>query len=338
MVDTVKIWTKITLDNTLLNRDNKWEKWIWKGKDLVVYSCDFKKVRFSYIPAWNMLYAEFSIPKFLYGSNAFMFFEKDTPILKNMFSRITWQLLNRTTPSILEWEVSRIDFCYNFLVGCNEDKKRYIELSMLTHNGYFKAKHYNTTAFFYNKSHSYKLYDKAAEMQFSGNVVEPWMERILRLETTIRRRKVLQLFGGKQKCVKLRHVLRDHVAKDNLNRCIKYLGLDTKPLDENEITGKILASGVRPSTKHKLIEFINTVNTIGIAEAKRIYKKKFDYYKKKLSELGISSFFIGTDIHFLISFIVILPSKDMVTFDISIIVEVSTIFIPNAFHFEDGGG
>jgi len=141
-----------------------------------------------------------------------MFFESYTPILQQKFQYEMFKLLGKRPPNILEWEVHRIDPCYNFICPNEKDKRKYILMAQKSNYGHCKTKKFYSGAFFYNKSLFYKLYDKAEEMYYRSQSVPSWVKKILRFEVTLRRRKIREAFDNK-KSVKVKDVLKDEFGK-----------------------------------------------------------------------------------------------------------------------------
>lgn len=295
-------------------------------------------LRLVYISLWQKLFAEFSIPKLLYGSNVYMFFDIDTHLLKRSFKQAIKEALGLSLPDISTWDVNRIDFCYNFLLGSSTDVRNYINYIKLRKPEYFSAKEYDSSAFYWNKSHSVKFYNKALEMQARGEKIEYWMKKILRFEVTLRRRKIRELFfiNGNNKT--LADLLKSPVGKEILNKYLEKLCLNQKPMGKTDMIDRINSSGERPSTISKLLDYVNIVNNGGESAARELLGRNYLTRKKKLAELGLGSFFIPVSIKYFQLFVISIPGKVVKNISTSPYLLYASIYKSLSYFYQDGGG
>lgn len=301
MWDTVVGFRYIQFDiNVLLGKG-----WIFiNRKELYKSYLFFNKnnLQLFYYPLTKLFMFKLSIPNFLYGTNTMMAYEKDIPLLDKKFRFHVLIATNKLVKSIKEFNVSRIDFCYNFFVQKPEHKQYYIDAYKKSTQSYLNLHAYESTAFFVNKSSSVKFYDKSAELEFRNIPIEDTeINNILRFEVEYKRDKIKYLFG---KNIKLKDLLKDSMAKKELNKYLDKIFPDAESKSEaviNEILNNRYKSkgNKEPKMKTKLVEFMNIIKQYSVIETSKILKistKTILRYIKTLTELGINPFISHTDI------------------------------------------
>ncbi|PKM93525.1 MAG: hypothetical protein CVU84_15215 [Firmicutes bacterium HGW-Firmicutes-1] len=348
MFDTVKIYKKIKLNTSILAA---WK--LHKGKKIIKYVKELKGITFTYYPETinnpvkNLLMASFSMPTLIYGSNVFMAYESDIPKLQKSFHLISKEIFGFELPNILYWQVSRLDYCYNFYVEQVDLIQKYIKILNKCKVPYFKNISYDTTAFFYNTSHSFKFYNKFEEIKSKLNndnestdenieIIKPFSENLFRFEASIRRRKLLELFSSNKKGgVILKDILTDAQAVKIMEKYLQKIKIQN-PLDLVKAKKIIQASIMRPTSKAKLLVFIDYLSRYGSMKAKEKYLNNYRTRIKDLKQLGLESFFISDFTDGVINFKLTLktelpqqfPSKNV----FQILLSIRYVFI-----YEDGG-
>lgn len=158
--------------------------------------------------ALDHFYIEFSVPKYLFGTNAYMCSPNDLPtVINNLYS----QILGRFTsfPNPKTWELQRLDMCYNFHFKTKEkfDKMwsyvkwlRYPRKNLLLYKTSNTALGRAFTLKFYQKYPEFKKTDykvlKTIDSEYAEKVLN-MSKYIIRFEVELRRSELLRLFKAK---------------------------------------------------------------------------------------------------------------------------------------------
>lgn len=173
------------------------------------------EINYRYDARRNEVIMEFSIPKYIYGTNVYMF-PLDTVSIKyelEVFLKEFWNDNFGLELDSKRLSINRIDFCYNYKFA-NEIKMKAFKKSIFENmrNIYPKSKvrNYGTeTVMYVTQNYSFKVYDKAVEFEkhdyndllksksnLSPEEVAKMLEdsrRILRFEITFRKKKLVEV-------------------------------------------------------------------------------------------------------------------------------------------------
>jgi len=159
----------------------------------------------------NVLSIEFSVPKYLIGHNIYLIDPKDiTGALFKLHKEIT--KLFGDFPSLIYWEITRIDFCYSWKLRDHEiavkvmemlqkldypKKKKYIYSDAVMFKGSeFSLKFYLKDNEFY--VHDFKELKKLGHTDLAYELYDI-SRGVLRFEATIRRKQLARLLYGEEK-------------------------------------------------------------------------------------------------------------------------------------------
>lgn len=310
--------------------------WTFHMGQICYYYVRNNKIEFRYYPQSKIVYFIFSIPKLLYHTNTKMFFQEDLPLLQKKFKFETLKVLRKPMPDLLDWQVSRCDFCWNFLVNQPKDKKVYIHLIKKCQSGFFRVNcnYYKTTALFANSMTSVEVYDKEKELQRHNKNynIKEYEKKIIRLEVRFKNsRKIHGKFG---KNVVFKNVLKDNISKEILTNYLSQMCIDMKFVTQDEFF-KLIRKSYAKTKSRNIIEFAEYVNHYGLKETKKKYSQGSYYrYLKDIKKLGINVFFIYTESPIQLN--ISIPAKRNV-FPKHNFTYIYTYFQHSTYYYIDGG-
>lgn len=117
----------------------------------------------------------FSIPKYIYGTNFFQFIDYTDQSARmswaNFFSFIQdFVKIHLGKIDYYDLEVNRIDYCYNQFFNSKDDALRYLDLQKELNKKFSRRtensiNNYNTSLMYHTKRHSFKIYHKGTEFE-----------------------------------------------------------------------------------------------------------------------------------------------------------------------------
>lgn len=306
MIDTLKLSTKLYRKVSKLLKTKKWwlhEKYDFKRRMSRIFL--YRKesgYRITYYPQAHKVFVEFSVPKLLFKNNVAMYTDTDFPILRKKFNSDMKIILGDVVPDFIHWQISRIDACYNFAVNDINDKQKYIDLARLSSCARYKKIQYDTSVFFHNKSCSFKIYDKAAEMAAHDDNPSVDAEKVLRFEVTLRRRAIRSFFKLPCSDLTVKNLLHSAYLKLILEKFLGKLQLVGKLLSKKELHSFIKQNSTVLMGK-RLCEFIDLFSTYGHEKTKQqIAGRTFESRISAIKNLGLKSFLYCDEIENPISF------------------------------------
>lgn len=166
---------------------------------------------------------DFSIPKYLYGSNIIQFikyFDQGSDVLYNYLMGFITSFIKKISYepiSMADVSITRIDFCYNQFFASKYDALKYLDeqkklLPKYARSTKNEATNYGTSLSYVTKRYSFKIYHKGTEFRkhdkrklADNNVLgvnidelQNDADRILRYEVTFRKAQLDYLFREKQ--------------------------------------------------------------------------------------------------------------------------------------------
>jgi hypothetical protein len=166
---------------------------------------------------------EFSIPKYLYGTNILQFiryYGQDSETQYSYLMNFIKTFIDKMTYDVIDMRdvsIRRIDLCYNQMFACKYDALRYLDeqkglqvkYARSTKNDY---RNYETSLQYTTKRYSFKIYHKGTEFAKHDklkladsnptgehiDVLQESADRTLRYEVTIRKAQIDYLFRERQ--------------------------------------------------------------------------------------------------------------------------------------------
>jgi hypothetical protein len=299
MFDTVNAHTSIYIDESELE-EKGWLKCKSRKTFVTCFVYCTGLIRVFYLPVSRQVHVEFSCPKLLYGNNIEMAYEEDLERISNLVRQVLAEIIGEQVnalPGFKYWEVSRIDYCYNFKVN-ESDKARYIDIFNKSYISRCKSIEYETTAFYYNKSKRFEIYSKVDEIINSDDYDEILCQyedigAILRVEKQFRRRSIKRMYGEKSK---VQDLFSNHIAEKSISDMFDEMKISRRMVSKEEIFNRIdsIYSRRHSRTLKGFIEFVND-NSLGLAK-ENYAESSFYKYQKQVLELGTGLFYQHEDI------------------------------------------
>lgn len=289
-IDTVVIYMNINLPVTMIDTYSKWKFHQRKDNNDTHFFNRHRGVTFRYYPCrygHYQLWAAFSIPKLLHGSNLWNITlgslnEVYTAVGDALGEVVDINRLPAAFRSVAGWQVSRMD-C--FILHRIEPRLRQEYLNAyqrLTLGSYVPYSHQNT--FYLNstlKKHRaagtvVRIYPKLQEMGETSDTIPKDITKdmeyymglcdelldYIRIEFQFRRR-TLRYFFNHRKSVTLADVLDEQFQTDRINRMIERLGLHWDIISCRHMRDKLDRLFSKQPTRQRAGRYISLVNSRG---------------------------------------------------------------------------
>jgi len=119
-------------------------------------------ISFFYSPEKNTLSLELSLPKFWQGHNVYMLYPDNINLALQLLHAHLMRIFPEFPP-LSEWQVVRLDICYNFVLSSNQLLHSYLGVLKTIDYPRHKKYLYDTSVMSVGTSYSCKFYDKGTE-------------------------------------------------------------------------------------------------------------------------------------------------------------------------------
>jgi hypothetical protein len=259
------------------------------------------------------VYIELSIPKFLYGSNLYLFNCNNLNFFLTKLSNALSSYFHVHLPSILDWEIQRLDLCYAWKFY---DDSIALKVLQYFQNCEFARKtkiRYSSSVMWKGTDSSLKVYLKGPEFfkhdyhrmikDLNLNEAENLLMKsrgIVRFEITIRRAEIDRLFIIPNNAFNIFTILTNEYVQNILSRSLKkLLGSECTTMCSKDVFARFVC--FRPTKALRLYTFFKlslSADPVDHMVVLAIPDSTRRRYKKILRDLkvGIPDDISGTDI------------------------------------------
>lgn len=327
MIDTVRFSVQLNeIEYELLRKKSVEKKATDNDRGVIQYQFLNKKINLgSYsrpitisVSEERKCNIEFSVPKFYYGHNIFLFYPTNETLGKICYQvQKHLQTITKTFPVWLTWSVERVDLCYSWKFDSQEkaeivmdviknfdvpSQKKYTYDTSVMFKGVYTTKFYLKYDEFIE--HDIKYFKKLGQAEVGYNLAQ-LAEGVVRYELTLRGKYLRYLFNTKQVLV---GSLTERAIIDLMNKKLLRIVKTNKKIKSFRRVRELLDENMK---RHQAADYyLFYVLYFGSPDQREYIKSHYSrwtiWYKlRKLSQLGIGlpSNAISTDFTFSI------PSK-----------------------------
>lgn len=223
----------------------------------------------------KVMFFELSLPKFAFGNNVQMLYRSEMPfVIDNLYAELSTKFGFFPTPE--EWEIQRIDYCYNWKFASELEMKEILNIIRLLEYPRKKKMPYDTSVMFRGRTYSVKFYEKEPEFlrhdyaeltKLADKEIIPNEEiltqavqiaaqakNMLRYEVSIRKQALLKLYD--KQIIRVDDIMNGRAPKEilktYLDKLLRYV--NTNALNEQSALDKLKLK-YRYSKAYKLFNF-----------------------------------------------------------------------------------
>ena len=189
-------------------------------------------------------FVEFSVPKYERGNNVEMIYSNSLISIMDKFYPEICEYMNYQLPPYQEWPIYRLDLCYNWILGSEEEANQ--AMSFIQRIDYPRKQKYiyDTSVMYKGSAYTIKFYLKGPEFRKNdfkkidinkAYNLQVWADKIVRFEVNLKRLQLTQVFELKK--IYIKDIFDDSVIQNVLNTYLQkvFFYINAKTTSDAEI-------------------------------------------------------------------------------------------------------